>query len=115
YRERLRTLRRVALTRSAANQLQVAPVLFDAGTRGGAASLLVEAGELRAGAWADIAAIDLDHISLAGATAANLAATVALSAAPDVVSDVWVGGKRVVEDRQHVSEQAAKQAFERVA
>jgi formimidoylglutamate deiminase len=116
YHERLRSLRRVALTRAMrSDRLEVAPVLIEAGTSAGARSLLVDAGTIRAGALADLIAIDTQHISLLGVSAADLPAQIALSGSPDVVRDVWVGGKHIVQDRKHARETEAAHAFEDVA
>ncbi len=116
YHERLRSLRRVALTRPRADgRMEVAPVLIEAGTSAGARSLGIEAGAIRAGALADLIGIDMRHISLLGVSAADLPAQIALSGSPDVVRDVWVGGKHVVRDRHHAREAEAARAFEDVA
>jgi formimidoylglutamate deiminase len=131
YHERLRTLQRIVIAtgepgepgepRAAdepgAERRHVAPVLLAAGTRAGARSLRLPAGDLHAGALADLVAVDLDHEALAGADEDDdaLAAALALSAPPDVVRDVWVHGRRVVRDRAHPLDQEATRAFRSVA
>jgi formimidoylglutamate deiminase len=102
YHTRLRTLRRVVLAEeTGSNRWDIAPVLLRAGTSGGAQALGLNAGALERGNVADFIAVDLEHTALAGWTDATLDALLALSAPANVVSDVWVGGKQVVEKRGH--------------
>jgi len=115
YHERLRKLTRVVLARPVGERLENAPVLLDAATISGAASLRLEAGAIEPGACADLVAIDLEHHALLGAQPENVAAALALNAPPDVVCDVWVGGVQRVSDRQHVHAREAGAAFARVA
>ncbi len=116
YHERLRKLRRVVLARDdAAGRLVTAPVLLHAATRAGAASLRLDTGEIADGAAADLVAVDLDHITLAGTNLDTLAAALTLTAPADVVCDVWVGGVQRIQDRRHAAEQEAAAAFRRAA
>lgn len=96
YHERLRRNERVLLSEVAADRATIASTLLRYGTEAGAAALQLEAGAIADGKLADLIAVDLNHIQLAGWNDASLDAMLALSAcAPLVVSDVWVGGKRV--------------------
>lgn len=115
YHERLRRLRRVVLTEPRNGRLEVAPALMHAGTAGGARALGIDAGRIEPGALADLVAIDLAHPSLAGWSADTLAAMLALSAPAAVVMDVWVGGRRRIEQGRHAAEAEAAAAFRRVA
>lgn len=94
---------------------RVAPRLLDMATAAGARSLGLEAGSIEAGRLADLVAIDLDHHSLAGWSPDTLDAMLTLSATPDVVRDVWVGGQRRLADRANGFEDDATAAFRRVA
>lgn len=79
--------------------------LLDAATRGGEESLgwsTVAGSGVRVGARADLIAIDLDTVRLAGFEARNAAAHIVHAAAPADVRDVWVGGTNVVQDREHL-------------
>jgi len=116
YHERLRRLRRVVLAVPGEDgRLEVAPLLLELAAESGARALRIDAGRLAPGALADIVAIDLEHPALAGWTDDSLAALLALCAPAGVVSDVWVGGVRRVEQRRHALDDDAAAAFRRVA
>lgn len=55
-------------------------------------------GELRAGAWADIVRVNLDHPSFAPGLADELFTTLVWAGSPEHVTDVWVAGNQVVAD-----------------
>jgi len=90
---RLRYGRRRVLTRGPESP---GALLMEAGTRGGAASLGLDAGGLAPGQWADLVAVDLDHPSLRGAAPDDLRDTLIFGAGREVVTDTWVGGQRIV-------------------
>jgi formimidoylglutamate deiminase len=109
YHERLRRQRRIVLgdETKVGERLDVGPALLDIGTKAGARALRVDAGRIEAGALADLVAVDVEHRALAGWTPRTLAATLALAAPADVVTDVWVGGEARVRDRHHPLEMEA--------
>ena len=76
--------------------------LLSAATTVGATSLGWGAHGIQVGAPADFIALSLDSVRLASFDGANGAAHVVHSAAPSDVRDVWVGGKQVVANFQHV-------------
>ena len=117
HHERLQRLERVVITDAgrSGDHHRVAPELFEMATTAGARSLGLDAGAIEPGRLADLAAVDLDHISLAGWRDDTLAATIALSATPDIVRDVWVGGLRRLWDRAHEAEAEITGAFRSVA
>jgi formiminoglutamate deiminase len=85
--------------------IHTAASLLDAATRGGEVSLgwsSAAGSGVRPGARADLVAIDLDTVRLAGFEAHNAAAHIVHAAAPADVRDVWVGGEQVVRDRGHL-------------
>lgn len=84
--------------------------LLAAGTVEGARALGVEAGEIRAGALADLVAVDLDAVALAGARPLP---GIVFAGHPGMVTDVWVGGRRVVEERRHAGARAIVERAER--
>ncbi|HEY0554909.1 MAG TPA: formimidoylglutamate deiminase [Thermoanaerobaculia bacterium] len=71
----------------------VARVLLEAATTGGAKALGVEAGRIEAGLWADFAAIDLDSPLIAGWTPERLLESVIFGATEEVVAATCVGGE----------------------
>ena len=90
YGQRLAAERRGAL-RGADGR--VAPMLFAAATRGGAAALGLDCGEIATGRWADFALVDLDHPSLAFAEADSLLDALVFGAADGAVAGSCVGGR----------------------
>lgn len=116
YNERLRRRARVVIAGEDGRAgLSVAPPLLEMATAAGARSLGLPAGNIAPGLHADLIAVDLEHPSLLGASADTLGAALTLSATPDVVRDVWVGGVPRLEDRLHPLEEEAADAFARVA
>ena len=116
HHERLRRLERVVMTGAEEDgELRVAPVLLDAATAQGARSLRLSVGSIEPGRLADLVAIDLEHRALAGTAPDVVAEALALAAPPDVVTDVWVGGERRVEDRRLPGEDDARRAFDELS
>jgi 5-methylthioadenosine/S-adenosylhomocysteine deaminase len=74
---------------------------FAMGTREGAAMLGLEAGVIARGRPADLVAVDLGHPSLHPPI--DLLKNVVYALSPQAITDVWVHGRRVVEDRRLVS------------
>jgi formimidoylglutamate deiminase len=101
YHERLRRMERVLLGGTVGERVEIAPTLLRMGSANGAASLQVNAGAIEAGRAADLISIDLQDITIAGHTTGSLAGMLALTAHPNLVRDVWVGGRQVVAERQH--------------
>ncbi|HEX4963713.1 MAG TPA: formimidoylglutamate deiminase [Thermoanaerobaculia bacterium] len=89
YGQRLATESRGALRNEEGN---VAKVLLEAATLGGARSLGLEAGRIAPGLWADFTAIDLESPSLAGWTPETLLESVIFGATEAVVAGTCVGG-----------------------
>jgi formimidoylglutamate deiminase len=73
----------------------VACVLLEAATAGGARALGVEAGRIAPGLWADFAALDLASPLLAGWTPETLLESVIFGATEEVVAATCVGGEWV--------------------
>lgn len=119
YHERLRRRRRAVVTEPVPadpERLEVGPPLLDMATRTGARSLALDAGVIAPGKLADLTAMNLEHPAVAGWTPATLPALLALSAPPDVVRDVWVGGVRRLEDGAHeLDEGVAERTFTALA
>ena len=75
-----------------------AATAFDLGTRSAAALLRLEAGVIGPGRLADLVAIDLGHLSLQPRH--DLLKSVVYAMSPAAITDVWVHGRRVVEQRR---------------
>jgi formiminoglutamate deiminase len=89
YAQRLATESR-GLLRDPAGR--VAKTLLDAATVGGAEALGIDAGRIKAGRWADFAAIDLNAPALAGWEPETLLESVIFGATEEVVTATCVGG-----------------------
>jgi len=92
----------------------LANALLAEGTRGGARALGLDAGELVPGGRADLVAVDLTAPALRGA---RVLPALVFAGHPGLVTDVWVRGRRIVEDSRHAHEAtivaAAEQALAR--
>ncbi|HJS23602.1 MAG TPA: amidohydrolase family protein, partial [Pyrinomonadaceae bacterium] len=76
--------------------------LVDCATVSGAASIgLQGGGKLEVGSPADFFTVDLDDLSIAGATPDSLLANIVFSLSRTAVRDVVVGGKQIVENGRH--------------
>jgi formimidoylglutamate deiminase len=73
-------------------QGDVARVLLETATAGGAKALGVETGRIEPGLWADLTAIDLDSPLLAGWTPETLLESMIFGATEEVVAATCVGG-----------------------
>jgi formimidoylglutamate deiminase len=72
------------------------PLLLAYGTHYGAAALGLETGVIAPGMLADFVAVDLNHPTLSGWTADDLLDVLFFGASAEVITQTWVGGKRVV-------------------
>jgi formimidoylglutamate deiminase len=75
--------------------------LFDCATVNGAASIGFDGGRIAPGAPADFFTVDLNDLSIAGASVDDLLTNIVFSLARTAVRDVVVGGKRIIEDGKH--------------
>ncbi|MEM9138309.1 MAG: formimidoylglutamate deiminase [Pseudomonadota bacterium] len=98
YSQRLDAQSRTVLARTDAT---TGRVLFDQACRSGAQALGRDAGRIEAGAWADLVALDSDHLALAGLTKDQLLDGWIFAGDDSVVSDVWSAGRHVVTDGRH--------------
>ena len=97
YHLRLQKMERNVLSGSA-----LAQRLFDCATLSGAVSIgLLGGGKIEPGAPADFFTVDLDDLSIAGATPDSLLANIVFSLSRTAVRDVVVGGKQIVENGRH--------------
>ena len=71
---------------------------FRMGTLDGGRLLDLEVGDIRPGMLADLVAVDLTHPSLHPPT--DLLKSVVYAMSPQAVTDVWVHGRLIVQDRR---------------
>jgi formimidoylglutamate deiminase len=90
YAQRLATESRGLLRDQEGN---LARVLLDAATAGGAKALGLKAGRIETGLWGDFAAIDLGAPSLAGWTPETLLESIIFGATEEVIATTCVGGE----------------------
>ena len=84
-------------------------------TVNGAKSLGMEdTGLLEEGFQADLVALDLDHLAMAGCSPESLPLDIIFSFVPGVVTDVWCQGTEVVSHRYHRAENQAQDNLRRV-
>src|SRR5579885_2076043 len=110
YHLRMNKLERVVLSKSD----DLARRLFQSATESGADSLGSPGGKLEAGRAADFFTIDLNDFSVAGAEASSLLDHVVFSLERTAIRDVFVGGKRLVEDGRHPAQEEVVRRFARI-
>lgn len=99
YHLRLRDKKRAVLDQISGKS--VAASLFECATAHGARSLGLTAGALAPGAFADFFTVDLNDISIAGASTDDLLPSIVFSLHPSAVRDVIVSGKSILRDQKH--------------
>jgi formimidoylglutamate deiminase len=109
YHLRLQKLERAVLrvpqsdgTLSNGQASDTAALLFDGATINGARSIGAATGTLEPGRPADFFTVALDDPSIAGASSADLLASIVFSLSRAAVREVVVGGKPVVSEGQHL-------------
>ena len=96
YHLRLQKMQRNVLAPDLARKL------FDCATVNGAVSIgLQGGGKIEAGSPADFFTVDLDDLSIAGATAESLLTNIVFSLSRTAVRDVVVGGKQIISHGLH--------------
>jgi formiminoglutamate deiminase len=111
YSQRLATRRRNVMARGPG--VTTGRSLIDTALAGGAAALGVARPALRAGAPADIVALDAAHVSLAGRHGDGWLDGW-IFAAPAAVDTVWRRGRVVVQDGRHIERPAIERAYRAV-
>jgi len=116
--ERLRTGRRNCLAPAVGGH--VAPVLFQAGSSGGARASQLCAGSIAPGQRADLVSLDVETPALSGVFEGRegpkaLLSSLFLGGSASLVRDVWVGGRHVVEDGELLRWATAAEDYRKVA
>lgn len=117
YNLRLKQLERNVLAPES-NESQAASALaaklFEGATVHGASSIGAHGGEIEAGRPADFFTVALDDTSIAGASPDDLLSSIVFSLARTAVRDVFVGGKRIVENGEHALQHEIVESFVRL-
>ncbi len=99
YHLRLRDQQRAIL--DLIDDVPIAERLFSCATRNGARALSVPSGEFLPGSLADGFTVDLEDLSIAGNSAADLLPILVFTLNRTAICDVLVHGELVVQNRQH--------------
>lgn len=88
--------------------------LFDAAVAGGAQAAGRRTGQIAPGYIADLVALTPDSSLVGHMTDDRILDGLIFAGNDNLIQDVWVGGKRVVEGGQHIQEETAQDAFKKV-
>jgi formimidoylglutamate deiminase len=112
YHLRLQKLERAVLDEpDSKDHAALARRLFECATTNGARSLGSPRQELETGQPADFFTVDLDDPSIAGAKSDHLLSAIVFSLSRTAVKDVVVGGRRIVEDGRHFTQEEITSRF----
>jgi formimidoylglutamate deiminase len=109
YSQRLRM--RVRVVASEESSPDVAANLWSAAAAGGARAVGHPVGAIAPGLRADLVVLDGDDIDFEGLAAPARLGVAMFSGNSNRVRDVYVGGRKVVEDRHHAFEEEARAAY----
>ncbi len=102
YHARLKGIERAVLGEGLELE-SLARRLFASATESGAASIGGPGGSLEVGRAADFFTVDLDDPSIAGAEPDALLSNIVFAGGRPAIRDVYVGGRRVIEDGRHAN------------
>jgi len=85
--------------------------ILDQAAQGGARTAGRGAGRIEVGAWADLVALDMGHIDLAGLRGDTIVDSFAFAGDSRMVADVWSAGRHVVQGGQHIRREAITSAY----
>jgi formimidoylglutamate deiminase len=114
YHLRMLALERVVLDPPLAERERLSRMLYEAASKAGAKSLGQNAGELATGKPADFVVIDLDDLSVAGASPDTMLANIVFSAERTAVKEIYVGGRCAVTDGRHPMQESITEEFREV-
>jgi formimidoylglutamate deiminase len=105
YHLRLQRLERCVLAPAGDESTSsLAGRLFECATLNGARSIHSPGGEIEVGSPADFFTVDLNDPSIAGAAIDDLLACIVFGLARTAVREVYVGGKRIISEGQHLAQ-----------
>jgi len=108
--QRLRDNSRAALASDAAS---TGRRVIEAAARGGATAAGRGSGVIEKGAWADLLALDMDHVDLAGLRGDTILDAFAFAGDSGMVADVWAAGRHMVRGGRHIYRDAIRAAYAR--
>ena len=111
YSQRLSHRSRAALAKAGAS---TGRILLDGAAHGGAQALRRASGVIAPGLWADLAALDTDHLTLQGKSEDGLLDAWIFAADDRAVTDVWAAGRHMVVAGRHVARDAVEAEYRRV-
>ncbi|MEQ9488279.1 MAG: formimidoylglutamate deiminase [Alphaproteobacteria bacterium] len=100
YSQRLRDRSRVVFSGETGS---AGRTLFEGSCRGGAQALGRGSGVIEVGAWADLVALDGNHIVLDGFAGDRLLDAFIFAGDDSLVRDVWSAGRHVVREGRHIA------------
>lgn len=100
HSQRLRDRHRVRLTTPAYNSNGRS--MYERAALGGAQALGRRSGRIETGYYADLVALDGNHLSIAGLTNDTVLDAWLFASTDDVVSDVWSAGRHQVREGRHI-------------
>ncbi len=89
--------------------------IFDGIATGGARAAGRGKGVLAVGEWADLMALDMDHINLAGLRGDTILDSFAFAGDSRMVSDVWAAGRHMVRQGRHIRRDEITDAYRKAA
>ncbi|MEM9495399.1 MAG: formimidoylglutamate deiminase [Pseudomonadota bacterium] len=109
--QRLRDKRRVVLTseKTPSN----GRLLYEKAALGGAQALGRDSGAIKVGAFADLVALDDEHIAIAGLEDDFILDSWIFVCTDDLVSDVWSAGRHVVRQGRHIAHDAITETYKK--
>lgn len=110
YSQRLRDHSRAAL---ATAELSTGRRLFEAACAGGAQAAGRESGAIAPGNWADLLALDSDHVDLVGREGDTLLDSWIFAGDDRMVREVWSAGRHLVREGRHVRRDAISVRYRR--
>ncbi len=108
YSQRLRDHARAVL---AAPECSTGRQIFQAACEGGARAAGRESGVIAAGKWADLLALDLTHVDLAGRDGDGVLDSYIFAGDDRMITDVWSAGRHMVRRGRHIEREAITRAY----
>jgi formimidoylglutamate deiminase len=86
-------------------------LLWDGAAKGGAQAAGRDSGAIAVGMWADLLALDTDDVRLDGFAGDSLLDAFLFAGRDGLVTDLWSGGRHIVQSGRHIARDATEAAF----